>query len=110
MKISVGVVGLYVRDQDEAPPFHVETPLSPMLDAAPAQTLRIRWTATAPWTPASVIRRRTGGRESRRVEIRDEGQLLDLESGEEDALADGGCAVLAGVPHPFRARLQRRSH
>ena len=30
--------------------------------------------------------------------------------GEQDALAEGGCEVLAGVPDPLRARLQRRSH
>jgi hypothetical protein len=30
--------------------------------------------------------------------------------GEQDALAEGGCVVLAGVPDPLRARLQRRSH
>ena len=129
MSQGVGVVGLYVRDQEEALKFYVEklgfrvhtdakngdyrwltvqhpdqpsfqlglfTPQSPMLGAATAQTLReivakgampplvlvvndcraaydrmppaewssrrSPWSATAPWTRASAIRRGTGGR------------------------------------------------
>lgn len=42
-------------------------------------------------------------------EIRDERQLLHLEPGEQDALAEGGYVLLVGVPDPLRARFRMRA-